>query len=267
MATYKKRGYKVPKEKVKDTVGNDFDNEVEGYVEGESTTEDVFNTLDDSANKAEEWVATNQKYIFGIVGVIALAVLVYMAYGKFIQEPKEAEASNDAYKAQLYFSEAVNATGTAKDSLFNLALNGGEGKLGLLDVIENYNGTKAANLANYTAGMAYLNMNDYKNAVSYLDKFSSDDEILAANAKGGVADAFVQLNQLEDALGHYEKALQTTTNDYTTPKFLYKASIVALDLGRNDVAVKYLTRISDEYPTSLESGKVDALLGKALAKK
>ena len=99
-------------------------------------------------------------------------------------------------------TEAVNATGTAKDSLFNLALKGGEGKLGLLDVIENYSGTKAANLANYTAGMAYLNMNDYQNAVTYLDNFNSDDEILAANAKGGVADAFVQLNQLDDALGH-----------------------------------------------------------------
>jgi tetratricopeptide (TPR) repeat protein len=266
MATYKKRGYRKPKEKVEDVVNDDLTNDVEGYVEGESTTEEVFNTLDESANKAEEWVADNQKYIFGVVGVIALGVLLFMAYGKFIQEPNEAEASNDAYKAQSYFAQAVNATGTAKDSLFNLALNGGEGKLGLLDVIENYSGTQAANLANYTAGMAYLNMNDYQNAVTYLDKFSSDDEILAANAKGGVADAFVQLNQLEDALTHYEKALETTTNEYSTPKFLYKAAVVALDLGKNDVAATYLSRIKDEFPTSLEVGKVDALLGKAQAK-
>ncbi len=266
MATYKKRGYRKPKEKVEEVLNDDLTNDVDGYVEGESTTEEVFNTLDESANKAEEWVAANQKYIFGVVGVIALSVLLYMAYGKFIQEPNEAEASNDAYKAEFYFAQAVNATGTAKDSLFNLALNGGEGKLGLLDVIENYSGTKAGNLANYTAGMAYLNMNDYQNAVTYLDNFSSDDEILAANAKGGVADAFVQLNQLEDALTHYEKALATTTNDYSTPKFLYKAAVVALDLGENEVAAKYLTRIKEEFPTSLEVGKVDALLGKAQAK-
>lgn len=266
MATYKKRGYRKPKEKVEEVINDDLNNEVEGYVEGESTTEEVFNTLDDTANKAEEWVADNQKYIFGVVGAIALGVLLYMAYGKFIQEPNEAEASNEAYKAQTYFTQAVDATGTAKDSLFNLALNGGEGKLGLLDIIEDYSGTKAANLANYTAGMAYLNMNDYQNAVTYLDKFSANDEILAANAKGGVADAFVQLNQLEDALTYYEKALALTTNEYTTPKFLYKASVVALDLGKNDVAAKYLTRIKDEFPSALEAGKVDALLGKAQAK-
>ena len=65
MATYKKRGYRKPKEKVEEVIGDELLNDVEGYVEGESTTEDVFNSLDESANKAEEWVAANQKYIFG----------------------------------------------------------------------------------------------------------------------------------------------------------------------------------------------------------
>ncbi len=266
MATYKKRGYRKPKEKVEEVVNEELSNEVEGYVEGESTTEEVFNSLDEGANKAEDWVFSNQKYIFGLVGAITLGIMLYMAFNRFITEPLEADASNDVYKAQSYFTEAVSATGLAKDSLFNLALNGGEGKLGLLDVIEQYSGTKAANLANYTAGMAYLNMNDYKNAVEYLDNFSSNDEILAASAKGSVADAFVQLNQLDEALSHYEEAIYTTSNSYTTPKFLFKAAVVSLDLGKNDIAVKYLNRIKDEFSTSLEAAKVEALLGKAEAK-
>ena len=53
MATYKKRGYK-PKNKVE---------EVE-QIEDQSTTAEVFNTLDETASKTEEWVAANQKYIF-----------------------------------------------------------------------------------------------------------------------------------------------------------------------------------------------------------
>ena len=36
------------------------------------------------------------------------------------------------------------------DSLFRLALNGGEGKYGFLDIVDEYSGTKAANLANYS---------------------------------------------------------------------------------------------------------------------
>ena len=64
MATYKKRGYK-PKTKA----------EKEIEVEEGSTTAEVFNTLDEGASKTEAWVEKNQKFIFGVVGVIAIAVL------------------------------------------------------------------------------------------------------------------------------------------------------------------------------------------------
>ncbi len=264
MATYKKRGYRKPK--VKEVTFDDNLNEVEGYVEGDSTTEEIFENLDESANKIEEWVAENQKMIFTVIGAIAFCVLAYMGYSKFIQEPKEAEASNAAYVAQDYFAKAVNASGKEQDSLFTLALNGVNGKRGLVQIASDYSGTKAGNLANYAAGTAFLNMNDYKNAVSYLDNFTSEDEIFGATAKGAIGDAFVQLNQLEDALTAYKKALEITTNSYTTPKFLYKAAIVALDLGKNDEAAKYLIQIKESYATSLEANKVDALLGKAQAK-
>ena len=53
MATYKKRGYK-PKTK---------EEEVE-HIEDNSTTAEVFNTLDETASKTEDFVAQNQKYIF-----------------------------------------------------------------------------------------------------------------------------------------------------------------------------------------------------------
>jgi len=265
MATYKKRGYRKPKEKITDVI-DDTTNDVEGYVEGESTTEELFENLDETANKVEDWAAANQKYIFMVVGAVALCALLYMGFTKFVQEPKEADAANAAYVAQDYFAKAVNASGTTQDSLFNLALNGVNGKVGLVDVAKSYSGTKAGNLANYAAGMAYLNMNDYKNAVSYLDHFTSEDEVFGASAKGAIGDAFVQLNQLEDALSEYKKAIALTTNTYTTPKFLYKAAVVALDLGKNDVAATYLTQIKENYATSLEAAKVDALLGKAQAK-
>ena len=265
MATYKKRGYKKPKEKVQEVVEETL--EQEGYVEGESTTEEVFDTLDTTANKAEEWFASNQKPIFAVVGVIALGVLAYMGYGKFIQEPKESEAANDIYKAQTYFKDAIAADGVKKDSLFNLALNGGEGRSGVLDVIDQHGGTAAANMGNYMAGMSYLHTGDYTKAVQYLEQFSSDDAVLSVQAKGALADAFVQLGQLEDAMPYYEQAIQLGKNDYVVPKYLYKAAIIALELGKNDQAITYLNRIKEEYPSATEAAQVDVLLGKAQAGK
>lgn len=254
MATYKKRGYK-PKNKAE---------EVE-QVEEQSTTAEVFNTLDEGASKTEEWVAANQKYILGAVGLIALVILGYLGFQKFIQEPKEQEATNEMYKAQQYFDNAVNGNTTLRDSLYTLALNGGEGKYGFLEIIENYGGTKAANLANYYAGFSYLNMNKYQEAIEYLDNFKSDDQMLGPLALGGIGDAFSQLDQVEEALGYYEKAAQAKTNDFTTPKFLLKAAITAISLGKADVAITYLERIKEEFPKSVEANQADVHLGKAQA--
>lgn len=251
MATYKKRGSK-PKNKAEE---KQFDTH-------ESTTAEVFSTLDESASKTEEWVSRNQNYILGVIGVIAVGVLGYLAYNQFVLKPKEASAANEMYYPQQYFDQALNST-TQKDSLYNLALNGAEGKYGFLDIIEEYPGTKAASLANYSAGMAYLDMQKYQEAIDRLEDFSSEDAMLGALAKGGLGDAFMQLEQPEDALGYYEEALAHSTNDYTTPRFLYKAGVTALELGQNEKALQYFERIKDQFSSSDEVRTIDAFIGMA----
>lgn len=252
MATYKKRGYK-PKTKEEKT----------DALEQNSTTAEVFNTLDDSASKTEEWAVKNQNYILIAVGAIALIVLGYLGYNKFVAEPKASEAMNEMFQAQQYFDQAVS--GTAKDSLYTLSLNGGEGKFGMLDIIEEYSGTPAANLANYYAGTAYLNLKDYKNAVKYLGDFSSDDLMLGPIAKGGIGDAFMQLNQPEEALDYYNKAAKMNTNGYTTPLYLFKAANVAMKLGKIESALENYKKIKEDFPDSSEASNIDVFIGKAEA--
>ena len=250
MATYKKRGYKPKNVKEK----------VEKIEEG-STTAEVFNTLDESANKAEDWVAKNQKAIFGLIGIVAVVILGYLGYDRFIAGPKAQEAMNEMYTAQKFFDEAVNATQN-QDSLYTLAINGGEGKYGMVDIVNEYGSTPAGNLANYYAGMAYLNLKDYTNAVKYLSEFKTDDAVLGPIAKGGVGDAFVQLNQLEDALGYYEDAIKASTNNYTTPLYLMKAAGVAETLGNSAKALEYYKRIKAEFSESDQATNIDAFIAR-----
>lgn len=251
MATYKKRGYK-PKNKAE---------KEQDIIEG-STTAEVFSTLDESASKTEAWVSKNQNYILGFIGVIAIGVLGYLAYTQFIQGPKEAEASNELYYPQQFFDQAMQDA-DKKDSLLNLSLNGADGKYGFLDIISEYSGTKAANLAKYSAGMAYLNQQNYQEAISYLEDFSSDDEILGALAKGGIGDAFSQLDQPGEALDYYESAIAHSSNDYTTPKFLYKAGILAMNSGDKAKAAEYFERIKEDFSSSSQATDIDVLLGMA----
>ena len=252
MATYKKRGGKPSTKTEKET-----------SIEDGSTTAEVFNTLDESASRTEEWVIKNQKYIFIIVGLAAALVLGYLGFDKFVQEPKQSIATNDMFQSQQYFDQAVN--GASKDSLFTLALNGADGKYGFLDIADVYSGTDAGNLANYCAGMAYLNMKDYSNAITYLNAFSSDDDVLGPIAKGGIGDAFVQLEQLEDAFDYYVQASQLQTNDYTTPMYLLKAGMIGLKLENYSKALAFFNQIKSEFPESTEAKDIDVFIGKAEA--
>ena len=255
MATYNKRGYKTPKEKVEN------DTPVENIIidEKDSTTAGVFNSLDQTASKTEEFVAKHQKTIFGIVAAVAIVTVGYVLFQKFVAEPKEDNAASEMFLAQQNFQKATD--GTKSDSLYNLALKGSEGKFGFIDIASKYEGTDAGNLANYYAGMAYLNTGKYNEAISYLEKFKSEDVVLSTLAIGAIGDAHAQKNQPKEALGFYLKAAENNKNEFTTPRFLLKAGQISLELNQKADALKYFTEIKEKYEANPEAANIDALIG------
>ena len=249
MATYKKRGAKKSI-----TPGK----EIEAVQE--SATAEVFETLDTTANKTEEWVIKYQNFILGIIGVVAIGVLGYLGFKNFVVEPKSQEAVSELNQAQYYFELAVNSI--ESDSLYRRALNGGEGKYGFIDIIENYSNTPAAKLAIYSAGMAYLNLKDYDNAIYYLDQFEGDDILLSALSKGSIGDAFVEIGQLEDAFDYYIEASEVSENLFSTPKYLYKAAITGSKIGKINQSIDLLKKIKKDFPESEQSDYVEVQIGR-----
>jgi len=249
MATYKKRGSKVKK-----------DNQVN--IEDQSTTAEVFNTLDETASRSEQWIEKNQKIVFTGLIVVAAVILAFLAYNKYIVEPKEKEAADELAFPKRYFEEAQN-TSVSVDSLYSLSLNGADGKYGLIDIVDNYGGTKAGNLAKYMGGIAFLKTGDYQSAIKYLSDFSSEDDMLAALAKGNIADAFMGIDQPEDALQYYLKAANVKVNDFTSPLYLFRAGNVAMELGKYDDAETYFTTIKNEYPKSEEAKNISIFIQRA----
>lgn len=252
MATYKKKGQKVRKD-----VG-----EVKSAIEQDSTVAEVFNTLDETASRSEEWVIKNQRNILIGLGIIVVAILAFLAYQKFIGNPNETAAANElAYPKEYFIKASTNSV--AADSLYTLGLEGADGKYGFLDIADEFSGTKAGNLANYFAGISYLKMNNYSDAITYLEKFSSDDLHLGPIAKGAIGDAFADLDQPKEALEYYEIAANLTTNDFTTPLFLSKAGNTALELGLSDKALGLFERIKKDFPNSEEAKNIDIYINRA----
>jgi len=248
MATYKKTGSKVKKGQHK--------------TEEHSTTADVFNTLDETASRSEKFIIKNQKTIFIVLGLVVVLILGYLPYQKYITAPKEKEAANELAFPKAYFEDASTSS-VAVDSLYTLALNGADGKLGFVDVANQYSGTKAGNLANYYAGISYLKIKNYKEAIDYLEKFNSDDELLGPTAKGAIADAFADINQPEDALDFYLEAANLKDNNFSSPLFLFKAGNTAMDLEKFSKALDIFNRIKTDYPNSDEAKNIDIYISKA----
>ena len=248
MPTYKKRGH--IKSKSEDQL----------KANQSSTTAEVFEKLDSSASRAEIFVAKYQNFILIFIGIIAFSVLVFLGYKSFIYNPLLKEATSELNQAQYYFNIALNEENS--DSLYLRALNGGEGKYGFIDIIENYSGTPAAELAKYSAGMSYMKLKDYKNAIYYLDEFSSKDLILLSLAYGSIGDAYLELNEHDKSLKFYEKAFGLDENNFTTPKFLFKAGLLSSSLNKKNKALKYFKKITNDFPDSREYNFVEAQIGR-----
>ncbi len=180
------------------------------------THQDQFESVENALSKTEQYIEENQKSLTIIVLAIIIIVGGYLGYKRFVMAPKENEAKSQIWMAEQYF---------ARDS-FNLALNGDGNYLGFLDIIEEYSITKSANLAYYYSGISYLHLGQYENAIEYLKQFESDDKMIAPVAFGAIGDAYIELDNTGDALIFYNKAVNTSDNNFTTPIFLMKVAFV-----------------------------------------
>ena len=209
---------------------------------------EVLENVETSLNRAEEFIESNRNPLLIGLGVVVALALAYFGYTKYIAEPLELEAQQEIFMAQKYFEQ---------DSL-NLALNGVTGQnMGFIDIADEYSSTKAGNLANYYAGICYLQLGQHAEAIEYLDAFSSSDEVLSVVAKGAIGDAFLELNQPEEALEYYTAATKINGNDFAVPIYLNKAAKTAEILNDYKQALALYKRIKSDFPDSQEAADAD----------
>ena len=215
--------------------------------------EENLEVVQDALSRTEQYIEDNQKSLMIIVGaVIAIAVL-YLAYTRLYIAPKEEAAMSASFRAEQYFD---------LDS-FRLALHGDGGSAdGFLTIIDDYGMTATGNLANYYAGICYLQMGEFDNAIEYLKAFSSNDEVISAMAMGALGDAYSELGQTDDALSYYKKA-GTKENAFTAPMYLMKAGLILEQNGDYADALKVYEEIKSDYKQSNEGRYIDKYIQRA----
>lgn len=186
--------------------------------------------------------------ILGILAAIILIVAGWLIYKNYFLKPKEERAVEAMFKAEEYFRN---------DSL-TLALNGDGQNKGFLNVIKNFDGTKAANLAHFYAGIIYLRTNDFNNAVKHLKDFSTDSKQIQMLAFGRLGDAYSEQGKKEEAVNNYKKAGNYFPEDeVNSSEFLFRAGYLLESMGKNKEAVDVYKEIKEKYPKTEKGFSID----------
>lgn len=219
--------------------------------EGDERLESIETTL----SKTELFIANNQKTIIIVLAVLAVAILAFFGVKKYYFEPREKEAQAAIYHAEQYFENDNFAT----------ALNGDGNYLGFVDVINDFGGTKTANLAKYYAGICCLNTGDFNQAVDYLKSFKGKDVLVSSMALGAMADAYMELDKVAEAAATYVKAANESANTLTSPMYLLRAGMAYEMIGDYQQALNAYNEIKKEYPSSNEGFSIEKNIARATA--
>jgi tetratricopeptide (TPR) repeat protein len=207
--------------------------------------------VEETLTKTEQFLEQNYKpllYVLG--GIVVLVGLFWLA--KLYLNSRNNEAQSQMYQAERYLE---------MDSL-NLALYGDGNYLGFLDIADDYKFTKAGNLALYSAGICYLHLGQFQDAIDILAKYSKKDKVIGSLAIGAAGDALVELGDIDKGIEKYLEAADYAENEFNTPLFLMKAAELYELNGKYNEALKLYERIRDKYPESNEGSSIEKYIAR-----
>jgi len=203
-------------------------------------------------NQSEAFFLKYKKAIIAAVVALVAIIAGVVLYRTYVSGPNEQKASTMLAKGQQYFM--------AGD--YQKALNGDSASYkGFLNVVNEYGSTKAGNLANLYVGLCYANLDKWKEAAQYIEKFSgADDDMVSPAAIGALGNVYAHLNQLDKAVTTLKKAAESADNNSLSPTFLIQAGEILESQGKKDEALKLYQQVKDKYFNSMQYQTIDAYI-------
>jgi tetratricopeptide (TPR) repeat protein len=220
------------------------------------TPADTKIVLNDDFGQTGKFVRENQKSLLFIGSAIVAMVLIYIIYQKLYLGPRESTAASQMYVAQDFFEK--------KD--WDKAIKGDAGYPGFEKIVTDYSNTKAANLAYFYLGVAYLNKGEYRKAIDDFTEYRGDDTMIAAEAYGNTGDAYVELKDYDKASTYFKKAIDKSKNAFLSPLYLKKLGLVYEAQNDNKSAADTYKSLKNDYPQSTEAQSIDEYIARVEAK-
>jgi tetratricopeptide (TPR) repeat protein len=211
----------------------------------------TISSVEETLTRTEHYLEENYKTLLIGLGVVVVLVGLFWL-GKLYFNKRNDEAQSQMFQAEKYLE---------MDSL-KLALNGDGNYLGFLDIAKDYKFTNSGNLARYSAGICYLHMGNYNEAIEFLNKYSKKDKVIGSLAIGATGDAYIELGNTEKGVAKYIEAADFAKNSFNTPLFLMKAAELYELTGKFPEALKLYERIENQYPESTEGTTIEKYIAR-----
>ena len=222
-------------------------------------------TMDNALNQKEAVFMKHKKAISIAIVAVILVIAGVLCYNTYVSGPREQEASTELAKGQNYFM----------NQQFEVALKGDStGYRGFINIASDYSSTDAGNLANLYAGLCYANLDKWKEAVTYLEKYSpADDQMVSPAAMAALGNAYAHLEQWDKAVEYLKKAASMAdseaadnTNNSLSPSFLIQAGEILENNKKKDEALKIYQDIKKKYVNSPVYGEIDKYIERVSVK-
>lgn len=209
-------------------------------------------------NKHEDFILKYKNTLIG--AVVALIVIVGgILFWNSHRASTLTEAQAQMQTPELSMQLAMNSFDA---QLFEQALNGdstGTSK-GFLKIADEFSSTKAGNLANLYAGLCYAHLDQWENAVKYLEKFDGVGDILISPAAlGALGNAYAHVNQVDKAISTLVKAAEKADNILQSPIYYIQAGELLESQGKKADALKLYQKVKGMKSISQSSPQVEMI--------
>lgn len=213
-------------------------------------------------SKSEQFIEKNKNLLIIIVVAIVVVVLGYFGIKKFVSEPRRAKANVEIFPAEQYFAFAAEAQGEGnyRMALYGDSTSNDKFAIGLLAVIDKYGSTPAGNRAKYEAGICFLHLGQYQEALKYLNDYKGKDQMTPILDEMMKGDVEAEQEHYDAAVKHYNKAAKMDSNPITAPFALFKAGLCYLKTNDKAKAAECFKQVKDNYPESSLVAQMDAFI-------
>ena len=203
--------------------------------------------INDNLSSATYKYGNNKKVIYWTIGGILVIAVFIVSYLYIYRNPR-LNRSFEAYNQVEILAQGNDSVAAAEYA----------------KVADKFGGNDAGHIAALNAAEHYYTLGKYKEALKYLDKFSTSEPVLAANALVLKGDCQVNLKQYDQAIDSYKKAIRKADgNEQIVPRVLLKEANVYDVQKKYDLALECYQTIKNDYPKfDLGIGNIDAYIGR-----